>query len=207
MAGMFLLPLILLSLLSLQPSQPPGPAIGDPAPAFSVVDDTGVARALAAYAGRIVVLEWHARSCSYLNKHYRSGQMQKLQQSWMDRGVVWLLVNSSGPDTPSYQTAEESRAYRADRKIAVTATLLDADGMVGRAYGAQTALHVAIVDARGRVAYVGAIDDQPKIEAASLAGAKNYVDQALAELTSGRPVSVSRTEPYGCSLHYAPLKK
>ena len=204
---MALMSLILLALTSLQPSQPPGPAIGDPAPSFKVIDDTGVARALADYAGKIVVLEWHARTCSYLNKHYRTGQMQKLQQSWSDRGVVWLLVNSSGPDTPSYQTAEESRAYRAERKITPTAMLVDAEGVLGRAYGAQTALHVAIVDARGRVAYVGAIDDQPRIEAASLAGAKNYVDQALTELTSGRPVSVSRTEPYGCSLHYAPLKK
>ena len=199
--------LVTVLLVGVWAAQPAAPAIGQPAPAFSVTDATGAVRSLGDYKGKTVVLEWHAQSCSYVMKHYRTGAMQKLQKTWMDRGVVWLLVNSSGPDTPSYQTAEESRAYRAERKIAVTATLLDADGSVGRAYGAQTALHIAIVDARGRVAYVGAIDDQPKIEAASLAGAKNYVDQALAELTSGRPVSVSRTEPYGCSLHYAPLKK
>jgi len=204
---MALMPLVLIALMSLQSSQPPGPAIGEPAPAFKVIDDTGVARALADYAGKVVVLEWHARTCSYLNKHYRTGEMQRLQQSWMDRGVVWLLVNSSGPDTPSYQTAEESRAYRAERKITPTAMLFDTEGVLGRAYGAQTALHVAIVDARGRVAYAGAIDDQPKIEAASLAGARNYVDQALTELMAGRSVTISRTEPYGCSLHYAPLKK
>ena len=206
MTAMTMNALVLLA-LTVQPSQSPGPAIGTPAPAFSVVDDTGATRSLADYAGKIVVLEWHARSCSYLNKHYRSGQMQKLQQSWMDRGVVWLLVNSSGPDTPSYQTADDSRAYRAERKIAPTAMLLDAEGVLGRAYGAQTALHVTIVDTRGRVAYVGAIDDQPRIEAASLAGAKNYVDQALTELTSGKAVATPRTEPYGCSLHYAPPKR
>jgi hypothetical protein len=197
----------IVALLLLAQPQPPGPAIGATAPPFAVIDDSGATRSLADYAGKIVVLEWHARSCSYLNKHYRSGQMQKLQQAWMDRGVVWLLVNSSGPDTPSYLTADESRAYRAERKISPTAMLLDAEGLMGRAYGAQTALHMAIVDARGRVAYVGAIDDQPRIEAASLAGAKNYVDQALTELAAGTPVTTSRTEPYGCSLHYAPPKK
>jgi hypothetical protein len=198
---------IVAALVLLAQPQPPGPAIGAMAPPFTVIDDTGASRSLADYAGKIVVLEWHARSCSYLNKHYRSGQMQKLQQSWMDRGVVWLLVNSSGPDTPSYQTADESRAYRAERKIAATAMLLDSEGLLGRAYGAQTALHMTIVDARGRVVYAGAIDDQPRMEAASLASAKNYVDQALAELTAGKPVTTSRTEPYGCSLHYAPPKK
>jgi peroxiredoxin len=207
MTRMALIAILLTALAQAAQPQPPGPAIGAAAPAFKVVDDTGVNRALSDYAGKIVVLEWHARSCSYSNKHYRTGAMQKLQQSWMDRGVVWLLVNSSGPDTPSYQTPEESRAYRAERTIAPTAMLLDADGVLGRAYGAQTALHVAIVDARGRVAYVGAIDDQPRIEAASVAGAKNYVGQALTELTAGKPVSVARTEPYGCSLHYASPKK
>ena len=187
--------------------QQPPPTIGAAAPTFNVTDDHGIRRSLDDHRGKIVVLEWHTSSCSYVNKHYRSGQMQRLQKSWMDRGVVWLMVNSSGKDAPGYFTPEESQAYLAERKIAPTAMLLDSDGTVGRAYGALTALHIAIVDATGKLAYLGAIDDQPRVEAASLAGAKNYVEQALTELSQNRPVSVPRTEPYGCSLHYAPPKR
>ena len=197
--------LVLVGLLALS-LQPPAPTIGATAPSFSVADDRGKVHSLADYRGKIVVLEWHAKSCSYLNKHYRTGHMQRLQQSWMDRGVVWLLVNSSGKDTPSYLTAEESQAYRTERTITAP-MLMDADGAVGRRYGALTALHMAIVDASGRLAYLGAVDDQPRIEASSLAAAKNYVDQALTELSQNRPVSVPQTEPYGCSLHYAAPKR
>jgi peroxiredoxin len=198
--------LTLLGMLATSAVQAPLPALNEPAPTFSVADDTGVVRSLSDYRGKIVVLEWHTSSCSYVNKHYRSGQMQRLQKAWMDRGVIWLMVNSSGKDAPGYFTPDESRAYLAERTIAPTAMLLDAEGTVGRAYGALTALHMAIVDASGRLAYLGAIDDQPRVEAASLAGAKNYVDQALTELSQNRPVSVPRTEPYGCSLHYAPAR-
>jgi peroxiredoxin len=197
-------PSAILALLLLTAWQSAGPpAVGAPAPDFAVVDDRGAVRSLAEFRGRIVVLEWHGRTCSYVNKHYRTGQMQRLQDAWMKRGVVWLLVNSAGPDTPGYLSAEESRAYLAERKATPTAMLLDADGTVGRRYGALTALHMAIVDPSGRLAYLGAIDDQPRVETSSLAGARNYVDQALTELTSNRPVSLPQTEPYGCSLHYA----
>jgi peroxiredoxin len=205
--GMSMFALITVLLVNAWAAQTTPPAIGQPAPAFSVTDATGVVRSLADYRGKTIVLEWHAQSCSYVMKHYRTGSMQRLQKSWMDRGVVWLLVNSSGKDTPSYLTAEESRAYLAERKIAPTALLLDSEGTVGRAYGALTALHMAIVDPAGRLAYLGAVDDQPRVEANSLANAKNFVDQALTELSQGKAVSVATSEPYGCSLHYAAPKK
>jgi len=32
------------------------------------------------------------------------------------------------------------------------------------------------------------------------------VDQALTELLAGKTVSVPKTEPYGCSVKYAPQK-
>jgi peroxiredoxin len=200
---MTIITLVSILLAGLSAAQPPAPAIGAAAPAFSVTDATGTVRSLSDYRGRTVVLEWHAQSCSYVNKHYRSGQMQRLQKTWMDRGVVWLLVNSSGPDTQSYMTADETRAYLTERKIAPTAMLIDSEGTVGRAYGALTSLHMAIVDPAGRLVYLGAIDDQPRVEANSLANAKSYVDQALTELSQNKPVSIPTSEPYGCSLHYA----
>ncbi len=199
--------LVTVLLVGVWAAQPAAPAVGQPAPPFSVTDATGAVRSLADYKGKTVVLEWHAQSCSYVMKHYRTGAMQKLQKTWMDRGVVWLLVNSSGKDTPSYLTAQESLAYLAERKITTTALLLDSEGTVGRAYGALTALHMAIVDPGGRLVYLGAVDDQPRVEANSLANARNYVDQALTELSQKKPVSVPTSEPYGCSLHYAAPKK
>jgi hypothetical protein len=176
--------------------------VGDPAPAFTSIDDAGRQVSLAAFRGKYVVLEWHEKGCPYVAKHYRSGHVPALQKEWTDRGVVWLLVNSSAEGAHSYLTAAESREYFARMNASHTAALLDADGKVGRLYGATTALLMVIVDPAGKVVYYGAIDDQPKVEPSSLTGARNYVRDALNELFGGKPVSHPRTVPYGCEVHY-----
>ena len=62
-----------------------------------------------------------------------------------------------------------------------------------------------IIDAKGTLAYMGAIDDKPSAGAASLQGAKSYVRQAVAELKAGKPVSEASTKAYGCAVKYAPV--
>ena len=194
--------LLLLSLV-LSPQRGPVVPVGSIAPAFSVTDDRGATRSLAEFKGKYVVLEWHEKGCPYVSKHYKTGHIQALHKKWMDRGVVWLLLNSSTEGSHSYLTPEESRAYAASLKAQPT-MLLDTTGKAGKAYGVTTALHMVIIDPSGKVAYNGAIDDQPKTEASSLVGAKNYVDAALTELLAGKPVTTPSSIPYGCEVHYAP---
>ena len=197
----FVLPIALLTLSMAQrgPLVPVG-AIG---PAFSIADDRGATRSLSEFKGKYVVLEWHEKGCPYVAKHYKGGAMQRLQAEWMARGVTWLLVNSSAEGTHSYLTADESREYFAGLKTPATAALLDHSGKVGKLYGVTTALHMVIIDPAGKVIYNGAIDDQPKTEASSLTGAKNYVAAALTEALAGKPVTTTVTVPYGCEVHYA----
>src|SRR5215207_476119 len=85
------------------------PPVGSVAPDFTLADDRGHQRALSEFRGKTVVLEWHEKGCPYVTKHYRGGQMQKLQRQWLDRGVVWLLLSSSAEGAHSYLTAEQSR--------------------------------------------------------------------------------------------------
>ena len=87
-----------------------------------------------------------------------------------------------------------------------TAILLDADGAIGRAYGARVTPQVFVVDPEGVVVYAGALDDQPKATEQTLPGAINYVAMALEEALAGRPVSIPRTEPFGCDVRYARAK-
>jgi hypothetical protein len=50
--------------------------------------------------------------------------------------------------------------------------------------------------------YDGAIDNRPSTSVSDIAGAKNYLAQALTEATAGQPVSTPATRPYGCSVKY-----
>ena len=91
------------------------------------------------------------------------------------------------------------------RDAAPAGILLDPNSKVARAYGAQTTPHMYIVDPKGTLAYMGAIDDKPSSSASSLNGARSYVRQAVAEMKAGKPVSQAATKAYGCAVKYAPV--
>ena len=176
---------------------------GAQAPAFSVQDASGATRTLAEFRGRTVVLEWTNEGCPYVRKHYDSGNMQTLQREATADGVVWLQVISSAQGEQGYLDGPGALARVRTDNAAPTATLLDASGVMGRAYGARNTPHMFIISATGAVLYQGAIDDRPSARPASLEGATNYVRSALADIAAGRAVQVAETTPYGCSIKYA----
>jgi peroxiredoxin len=177
--------------------------VGEKAPDFTATDSNGVSHALSQYAGKYVVLEWHNNGCPYVRKQYNSGNMQKLQKEWTARGVVWLTVISSAPGMQGYVTAAQENAYLKQMNAAPTAALLDPTGKLGHLYDAKTSPQMFVIDRSGVLIYDGAIDDQPTPDPASVAGATNYVSQALTEAMAGKPVSVETSRPYGCSVKYA----
>jgi peroxiredoxin len=178
------------------------PVIGSPAPAFTLTDSKGKQHKLADYKGKYVVLEWVNLGCPFVKKHYESGNMQATQKKAVEKGVVWLSVNSSAKWKQGNLSAAEWNDEIAGRKMASTAVLLDENGQVGKAYGAKTTPHMYIVNPNGVLIYKGAIDDQPSTNKDSIPGARNYVLAALDESMAGKPVSMASTQSYGCSVKY-----
>jgi hypothetical protein len=176
--------------------------VGKPAPDFTATDTNGKVHKLSEYHGKFVVLEWTNRGCPYTQKHYNSGNMQRLQREWTSKGVIWLTVVSSAPGEQGYVTAPEENAYLRENSAAPTAVLLDPTGTVGHLYDAKTTPHMFIINSQGMLIYNGAIDDRPTTDLADVNGAKNYVSASLQEATSGKPVSNPTTRPYGCSVKY-----
>jgi peroxiredoxin len=177
--------------------------VGEQAPDFNAVDSSGQAHTLSQYKGKYVVLEWHNNGCPFTRKHYESGNMQKLQQEWTAKGVVWLTVISSAPGTQGYVTAAEENAYLKQMKASPTAALLDPLGTLGHLYNAKTTPEIFIVTPDGKLVYQGAIDDHPTSDAVDIPKSKNYVSVALTESMSGKPVDEPSTRSYGCSVKYA----
>ena len=180
----------------------PAAKVGNAAPDFTANDLAGKPRKLSEFAGKTVVLEWHNQSCPFVKKHYGSGNMQKLQQQLTGQGAVWLTVISSAPGKEGFVTADQEKSYLQQQKASPTAVLFDPDGKVGRLYGAKTTPHMFVIDPKGVLVYAGAIDDKPSTDAEDVANAKNYVLAAWDEMKAGKPVSVSSTASYGCSVKY-----
>jgi hypothetical protein len=176
---------------------------GSTAPDFKGTDSNGVQHALSQYRGKYVVLEWANKGCPYDQKHYVSGNMEALQKEWTTKGVVWLSVISSAHGEQGYVTPEEENAYIKSMHVASTAVLLDPAGDIGRLYEAKTTPHMFVIDPAGKLIYQGAIDDKPTPDQEDLKGARNYLNETLTAAMSGKPVAVTSTRPYGCSVKYA----
>jgi peroxiredoxin len=176
--------------------------IGAKAPAFALPDSNGRTVSLADLKGKTVVLEWSNHQCPYVGKHYRGNNMQTLQKKWTAQNVVWLTLISSAPGAEGYVTGAEANKLTVDRGAAPSAVLLDPKGTVGHAYGARTTPHMYVISGDGTLLYAGGIDDKQSAQLEDLKIAKNFVDQALTELSQGKPVSVTTSRPYGCSIKY-----
>jgi hypothetical protein len=176
-------------------------AVGQPAPAFSMTDLDGKPVKLADYKGKTVVLEWHNFACPFVQKHYRSGNMQALQKKYSS-DVVWLAVNSTNKGAWDYAEPAKIATQLKEFGAAPARYLMDEPGTVGMAYGAKTTPHMYIIDGSGKLVYNGAIDDKRSSSMDDVKTARNYVAAALDELKAGKPVSTPSTTPYGCSVHY-----
>jgi peroxiredoxin len=178
------------------------PPVGSAAPDFSVPDANGKTQSLSEYKGKYVVLEWFNPECPFVKKHYGGGNMQKLQQEYTGRGVVWLTVDSNAPGTEGNITAEQAQKIMKQWSTHQTALLLDPESKVAKLYGAKNTPNMVVISPEGTIVYEGAIDSKATPNPADIPSSTNYVKAALDESLAGKPVSNAQTKPYGCSVKY-----
>ncbi|MEM9242710.1 MAG: redoxin domain-containing protein [Pseudomonadota bacterium] len=174
--------------------------IGQPAPMFTGTSMTGKQISLKQYKDKIVVLEWTNYQCPFVKKMYDSGKMEQLKSDYTGKGVVWLTVVSSAPGKQGYVTAQQAQKIYKDDKA--SAVILDPSGDIGKLYNAKTTPEIFIINKKGKLVYMGAIDSIPSTKVTDVAKANNYVETALNELLAGKAIAQAQTTPYGCSVKY-----
>jgi AhpC/TSA family len=177
-------------------------AVGQAAPDFTLKDASGKTVKLSDFKGKHVVLEWTNPGCPFVRKHYNSGNMASTQKDAMDKGVVWLAINSTETASSDYLEPAKLVAWMKERQSVPSATLMDESGTAGKAYGARTTPHMYIVNPQGQLIYAGGIDSIPSSRADDIAKATNYVKTGLSEALAGKPLSAATTQPYGCTIKY-----
>lgn len=179
-----------------------GASLGKPAPDFSLTGTDGKTWRLAEQKGKAVVLEWFNEGCPFVQKHYISGNMQKLQKEYVAKGVVWMTILSSAPGKQGYVTAPQLGKDLVRLNSAGSIGLVDPTGTVGKAFDAKTTPHLFVISPAGVLVYDGAIDDNSSADPKTISGAKNYIRSALDSVLKGEPVKEASTKPYGCSVKY-----
>jgi peroxiredoxin len=172
--------------------------VGTNAPGFELKGIDGKTHSLADYKGKVVVLEWVNPHCPFSDRHAREKTMSELAKQHGE--VVWLGINSTNSRSDNFESPADYQGYVQRNGISYP-VLYDETGSTGHAYGARTTPHMFIVDAQGKIAYNGAIDDDPSGRKAKPERV-NYVGKGLdAERGGGKP-DPAATKPYGCTVKY-----
>lgn len=173
-------------------------AVGEKAPDFKLKGIDGKTYSLADFKGKTVVLEWVNPNCPFSDRHAREKTMSELHKQ--NGEVVWLGINSTNPDHRDFLKPAAHLAYNQKNGVNYP-VLYDETGTVGHAYDAKTTPHMFIVDAEGKIAYNGAIDDDPQGGKAK-AERMNYVGGGIKAEKAGKSPDPAATKPYGCSVKY-----
>jgi peroxiredoxin len=164
--------------------------LGTQAPLFSLKGPDGKEVKLSDFKGKVVVLEWVNPESPFWVYGATKRTIADLKGKYKD--VVWMGINSTSGSSPSVNKKAMDR-YSLPYPI-----LDDSTGQTAKQYAVTMVPEVYVVDAKGTIVYVGAIDNSPMGRAQGQP--VNYVDRALAEVLEGRPVSIPQTKPYGTAV-------
>ncbi len=184
---------------SLLPAPALALSIGDPAPAtdakmpgvdgreFALADVMGPRGTLVVFTGNQCPLAnaWEGRIVSLGNLYAKSGI-----------GVVAINPNDPGASPGDAFGAMVERAR--DRGYGFP-YLVDSTSGVARAFGATATPEVFVFDASGRLAYHGAVDDEPENPHAV---ESPYLKDALDAVLEGKPAFPAQTKASGCSIEF-----
>ena len=176
--------------------------VGKPAPDFNTTDAKGQALDLKNLKGKVVVLEWINHGCPFVKKHYGAGNMQKIQETYTAKGVVWISVSSASKQSPTFLDEAALLKLSAEKQSKASHLVVDASGTIGKSYGAKVTPHLFVINKEGVLVYDGAIDSNKSADPADIPKAENFVTKALDAVLEGKPVEKPKTEPYGCGVKY-----
>ena len=175
---------------------------GEMAPDFTAEAADGVRVTLSDYRGSYVVLEWLNHSCPFVKKHYKTGNMQRLQEKLTAEGAVWLSIESNAEGKPGYLDPAASLKRSEQVQSKATHVVLDSEGAIGHAYDARCTPQMFLINPDGILVYQGAIDSISSVRIEDISKAVNYVSLAWDALQAGQPFEHDNTAPYGCSIKY-----
>lgn len=179
--------------------------VGETAPNFSLINQDNKKISLEEFRGKKVVLEWTNHECPFVKRHYKTGNMQKLQKELVDNDVIWLSIVSSAKGKQGYIDQDQAKQLTLTRDASPNHVLLDEDGSVGKKFVAKTTPHMYVIDEDGILKYQGAIDNLGTMGAlfsTDLSQGVNFVREAIQSLNAGLEIESSSTRPYGCSIKY-----
>ena len=156
---------------------------------FTLPDYNGVKHSLADYKdAKAVVLMFIATQCPVSNGY--NSRMVSLYNDYKDKNVVFIGINSN-----KQESVEEVKQHAKDHGFEFT-ILKDDKNIIADKFGASVTPEIFVLNPSLEILYHGRIDDSRREANVSSHDLRNALDEILA----GKPVSVSTTKAFGCTI-------
>jgi peroxiredoxin len=195
-----ILSLICLTILIAGRPLSPDYGVGDTVADFKLKNVDGKMVALSDYKqSKGVIVIFDCNTCPYSQQY--NDRIIALNKKYASKGFPVVTINANDPEISSGDSFEEM-VDQAKRKKYDFPYLVDESQNVAKAFGATNTPHVFVLKNEGntfKVAYIGAIDDNPRNAAAA---SKRYVEEAVDATLSGKAVPSTKTKAIGCSIKW-----
>ena len=168
---------------------PAPPAIGAAIEDFTLPDADGTSHSLASLKGKNgTVVIFIATKCPVSNAY--NDRMEKVFEDYKARGVNVVGINAN-----STEPSAEVKSHAAEKGLKFT-ILKDDGNKIADRLGATRTPEVYLLDAKGKLAYHGRIDNSQKSEGIT----SNDLRDALDEMVAGKAVSKTGGAAFGCTI-------
>ena len=171
---------------------PAPPAIGTVIEDFKLPDADGSEHSLSSLKGKNgAVLIFIATRCPVSNGY--NERMQKLAEDYKAKGITVIGINSNVTEP-----ASEVKSHAAEKHL--TFTILKDDGnKIADRLGATRTPEAYVIDASGKLAYHGRIDNSQRLDGIT----SNDLRDALDALLAGKPIQKTTAVAFGCTIKRA----
>jgi len=168
---------------------------------IKLTDFEGKAVSFKDLRNKVVILHFWSDRCP-AERHANPVFMEMEKKYAKSKDVVMLGIASNQNElgTKPGEGAKPADFYKDLRKkrdsVGYKHTILaDHGNVVSAAFGARTTPHCYVIDKKGVIQYVGALDDDPRGKKGDKA--TNYLVNAATAILAGKKPEVTSTKPYG----------
>jgi peroxiredoxin len=168
---------------------PAPPAVGTMIDDFTLPDADGASHSLASLKGKNgTVVIFIATKCPVSNAY--NDRMEKVFEDYKAKGVNVIGINANNTEP-----AAEVKSHAAEKGLKFT-ILKDDGNKIADRLGATRTPEVYLLDAKGKLAYHGRIDNSQKAEGIT----SNDLREALDAVIAGKAVTKTDGAAFGCSI-------
>lgn len=139
-------------------------------------------------AGKITTVIFISTQCPISNDY--NERMKALYNEFSPRGVQFVFLNSNSTES-SAEAAGHARKHGFPFRV-----LKDVNNVEADRFSAEFTPHVFVIGKNSEIIYRGAIDDSRPVEKVT----KTYLKDVLNATLEGKPLPVTETKAFGCTI-------